>query len=142
MAARSSTILQDLSSGPVRYSCRLAEIQLLGCPRGPRLNHLHQAVARGTARVTEVHEKGVVVLLSVDHANDMPQLLLRGKELRGAQQARVLTQYPGSSHQLRTTAPTRKAPPSLDIGTPDSVVPSHGSAELGTLTGGRKTHAP
>jgi hypothetical protein len=90
MNSLANTILHDLTSGPIRIAERLIEIPLLGVPRGPRLVLLHRAIAEGTARVTEVDEKGVVGRLRVENRGELPLLLIQGEELRGAKQDRVL----------------------------------------------------
>ncbi len=90
METTPTTILNDVSSGPVRLTGQLAELPLLGRPRGPRLTLLHRALDEGSARVTEVDEDGVVGRLRVENRGELPLLLLQGEELRGAKQDRVV----------------------------------------------------
>ena len=104
MESISSSILHDLTCGPIRLADRLTEIPLLGRARGPRLDLLHHAVAQGTAVVTEVDEKGVVGRLRVENRGDRPLLLIQGEELRGAKQDRVINRslllQPGTSAEV------------------------------------------
>jgi hypothetical protein len=51
---------------------------------------LDDAIAAGTARVTELHEGGSVPELRFENRGDIPVLLLDGEELIGAKQNRVL----------------------------------------------------
>jgi hypothetical protein len=57
---------------------------------GPGYVTLRQALAEGTAAVTEVSEGGSVPELRVENTGDVRVLVLDGEELRGAKQNRVL----------------------------------------------------
>lgn len=61
-----------------------------GGERGPRYITLRQALADGTAVITEVGEGGSVPELQVVNRSEMRVLVLDGEELRGARQNRVL----------------------------------------------------
>jgi len=57
---------------------------------GPGYVLLDDAIANGTARVTELHESGSVPELRFENLGSLPVLLLDGQELIGAKQNRVL----------------------------------------------------
>jgi hypothetical protein len=59
-------------------------------PNGPDYILLDDAIAAGTARVTELHESGSVPELRFENVGSLPVLLLDGQELIGAKQNRVL----------------------------------------------------
>jgi len=88
-----STILDGLEIGPARTFAGLSVFPLL--PARPTsmdraYRTLDEAIADGTARVTEISEGGSVPELRFVNTGDRPVLLLDGEELAGAKQNRIL----------------------------------------------------
>lgn len=88
-----SQVLDELKIGPAHTFGGLTVFPLLA-PRpavGERpYRTLDEAIADGTARVTEVSHAGSVPELSFVNEGDQPVLLLDGEELAGAKQNRIL----------------------------------------------------
>jgi len=88
-----SQVLDELTIGPARTFGGLTVFPLVA-PRpatGDRpYRTLDEAIADGTARVTEVSNAGSVPELSFVNEGDQPVLLLDGEELAGAKQNRIL----------------------------------------------------
>jgi hypothetical protein len=77
--------------GPPLTSERLTVFPLfLEAPNPVAYRLADDALADGTAVVTEIGEGGSVPRLAVENDNDTPVLFLEGQELRGAKQNRVL----------------------------------------------------
>jgi hypothetical protein len=83
--------LSGLKTGPARAHANLTMFPLLGGRGGdPDYHTLDEALAAGTAQVTEVSDSGSVPDLRFRNAGDWAVLLLDGEELVGAKQNRVL----------------------------------------------------
>jgi hypothetical protein len=90
------TIAQELASVTVGAPLYFAGLTVFPLFRSdpvlpePRYSLLEEAVARGTARVTEVGDGGSVPELRFENLGEKPVLLLDGEELIGAKQNRVV----------------------------------------------------
>lgn len=83
--------LGALQIGAARQHANLTMFPLLGGRAGdPDYHTADEALAPGTARVTEVSDSGSVPELRFQNAGEWAVLLLDGEELVGAKQNRVL----------------------------------------------------
>ena len=83
--------LSSLKLGEPQTHLNLQLFPLIGGDAGePAYRLLDEALAQGTAHVTEVSESGSVPELKFVNEGDLPVLLLDGEELVGAKQNRIL----------------------------------------------------
>jgi hypothetical protein len=82
--------IETLRMGPEVAFQNLTMFPLLGGTSKPGYQTLDEALAAGTARITEITEGGSVPKLRLHNEGDRPVLLLDGEELIGAKQNRVL----------------------------------------------------
>lgn len=86
-----ASALAGIRAGAAVACGNLTMFPLIGSPDGePFYLTLHEALAAGTARVTEVSELGSVPELKFVNAGPKPVLLLDGEELVGAKQNRII----------------------------------------------------
>ena len=83
-------LLPSLRLGAAQTHENLTLVPIFGPETGPAATTLDQALAAGTAEITEVGEAGHVPTLLVDNHGAVPLLLFDGEELVGAKQNRVL----------------------------------------------------
>ena len=84
-------ILKEVAVGPPRTFGGLTVYPLSGTDGGaPSYTTLDDALAAGTARVTEINESGSVPELAFHNDGERPVLVLDGEELAGAKQNRIV----------------------------------------------------